>query len=126
MSPGGYLGTDTGAKVATLEVMDQRGSAKPQLGYWAEQWDPDGSLHPIYDSDPIDGEWVHVTTLPMLELARPLYALGGYRLTLLLPMAGAVGAAFASRSLARRARSEKRRGGKEGFSPCRSRGSPYA
>src|SRR3546814_13688821 len=39
----------------------------------------------------------------MLELARPLYALGGYRLTLLLPMAGAVGAAFASRSLARRA-----------------------
>ena len=34
--------------------------------------------------------------------ARPLWNLGGYRLALLLPMAGAVGAAFAGRSLARR------------------------
>jgi hypothetical protein len=38
----------------------------------------------------------------MLELARPLYAVGGYRLTLLLPMLGAIGAAFAARSIARR------------------------
>ena len=36
MSPGGYLGTDTGAKVATLDVMEQRGTARPGLGYWAE------------------------------------------------------------------------------------------
>jgi hypothetical protein len=103
MSPGGYLGTDTGAKVATLEVMTDRGTAEPVLGYWAEQWDPHGTLHPIYDALPVDDDWVHVTTLPMLELARPLYAIGGYRLTLLLPMLGAVGAAFAARSLARRA-----------------------
>src|SRR3546814_20862011 len=109
MSPGGYLGTDTGAKVATLEVMDQRGSAKPQLGYWAEQWDPDGSLHPIYDSDPIDGEWVHVTPLPMLALARPPYALGGYRLPLLLPLACPLGPAFASPSLPRRAAGDSAR-----------------
>lgn len=102
MNPGGYLGTDTGAKVATLEVMDDRGSARPALGYWAEDLDPDGRLHPIYDARPVDGDWVHVTTLPMLELARPLYALGGYRLALLLPMLGGVGAAFAGRALARR------------------------
>ena len=49
---------------------------------------------------------MHVTTLPMLELGRPLWNLGGYRLALLLPMAGAVGAAFASRSLARRSAGE--------------------
>jgi hypothetical protein len=102
MSPGGYLGTDTGAKVATLEVMTERGTADPVLGYWAEEWDPNGELHPIYGSEHVDGDWVHVTTLPMLELARPLYAVGGYRLTLLLPMLGAIGAAFAARSLARR------------------------
>src|SRR3546814_9153879 len=42
----------------------------------------------------------------MVGLARPLYALGGYRLTPLRPMAGAVGAAFAARSLARRAASD--------------------
>ena len=100
MSPGGYLGTDTGAKVATLDVMDERGTPKPVLGYWAEDVEPEGRLHPIYDALPVDGDWVHVTTLPMLELARPLWALGGYRATLLLPMLGAVGAAFAARSLA--------------------------
>lgn len=103
MSPGGYLGTDTGAKVATLEVMVADGTVEPNVGYWAERWDPDGRLHPIVDSVPVDGGWVHVTTLPMLELALPLYAIGGYRLALLLPMAGALGAAFAGRAIARRA-----------------------
>jgi hypothetical protein len=100
--PRGYLGTDTGAKVATLEVMDRTGSAHPDVGYWAQDQDPSGHLHPIYDSIDVDGEWVQVTTLPMLEVGRPLYALGGYRLALLLPMLGAIGAAFAARSIARR------------------------
>ena len=59
------------------------------------------SLHPIYDARPVDGGWVHVTTLPMLLLGRPLFDLGGYRLTLLLPMLAAMAAAFASRALAR-------------------------
>lgn len=102
MSTGGYLGTDTGAKVATLDVMEQRHTTRPVLGYWAEDLDPEGALHPIYDAVPVDGDWVHVTTLPMLELGRPLWNLGGYRLTLLLPMLGAIGAAFAARSLAAR------------------------
>lgn len=107
MSPGGYLGTDTGAKVATLEVMRERGTAHPFLGFWAERWDPEGELHPIYGAEPVDGDWVHVTTLPMLELGRPLYDLGGYRLALLLPMLGAIGAAFAGRSLVRQAAGER-------------------
>ena len=106
-STGGYLGTDTGAKVATLDVMQQRGTAKPVLGYWAEQYDPEGRLHPIYDARSVDGDWVDVTTLPMLEVGRPLWNLGGYRLTLLLPMLGAIGAAFAGRSLAARAGGER-------------------
>lgn len=106
MSTGGYLGTDTGAKVATLDVMAERGTWSPGLGYWAEDLDPDGSLHPVLDAQLVDGDWVHVTTLPMLLAGRPLYELGGYRLALLLPMAGAVGAAFACRALARRASSQ--------------------
>jgi hypothetical protein len=107
MSTGGYLGTDTGAKVATLEVMKEQDTERPFLGYWAEQWDPEGTLHPILGAEPVDGDWVHVTTLPMLELGRPLYELGGYRLTLLLPMLGAIGAAFAGRSIARRAAGDR-------------------
>src|SRR3546814_493092 len=102
MSDGGSLGTDTGAKVATLEVMDQRDAWRPQVGYWAAEWDPDGRLHPLYQSTPVDGDYVAVTTLPMLLLAHPLYDIGGYRLALLLPMLGAVGAAFGCRALATR------------------------
>ncbi len=103
MDPRGYLGTDTGSKVATLEVMDQRGTAEVDVGYWAEDVDPDGSIHPIYQAERTeDGEWIAVTTLPMLEAARPLYALGGYRLALLLPILGSTLTAVAAGALARR------------------------
>lgn len=99
---GGYLGTDTGAKVATLQRMSDAGTFRPEVGYWAEAWDPDGVYHPLYDTGlNEDDEWVNVTTLPMLLVARPLYDLGGYRLALLPPMLGAVGCAFAARDLAR-------------------------
>lgn len=103
LDPGGYLGTDTGAKVATLEVMDRSGSARPDVGYWAEEWDPQGVAHPLYQAyRTADGDWVAVTTLPMLQAARPLYAIGGYRLALVLPMVGGVATALAARALARR------------------------
>ena len=108
--PGGYLGTDTGAKVATLEVMVETGSWRPDLGYWAEDRDPAGTLHPIYAALPRGDGWVHVTTLPMLLAARPLYEVGGYRLALLLPMLGAVAAAFACRALAARLSGDPRVG----------------
>lgn len=103
MDPGGFLGSDTGAKVATLEVMDQRSTADPDVGYWAERRDPDGDLHPLYQTRRTEeGAWVAVTTLPMLEAARPLYGLGGYRATLALPMLGSLGCAFGARAIARR------------------------
>lgn len=104
LDPHGTLGTDTGAKVATLDHMVETGTWRPVLPYWAEDADPGGQVHPIYDTGRIDDGWVHVTTLPMLLAARPLYELGGYRLALLLPMLGAVGAALAARSLASRLR----------------------
>lgn len=103
MDSEGYLGADTGVKVATLEAMSRAGSTTPDVGYWAEQWDPGGEVHPLYETARMsDGSWVAVTTLPMLELALPLYRLGGYRAALLLPMLGALGCALAARSLARR------------------------
>ncbi|MEX2293203.1 MAG: hypothetical protein WD691_05395 [Acidimicrobiales bacterium] len=103
MDPRGYLGTDTGAKVATLEAMARSGSLSPDVGYWAEEWDPAGAVHPLYQSKRTqDGSWVAVTTLPLLEVAAPLYRLAGYRGALLLPMLGALGCSFAARALARR------------------------
>lgn len=102
-SPRGFLGTDTGGKVATLRVMSESGRFDPDLGYWAERWDPDGALHPIgYTSHTSSGKWVNVTTLPALWVGWQLYRLGGYRAALLVPMAGAVAAAFAGLALLRR------------------------
>lgn len=100
-STGGYLGTDTGAKVITLDRMAENQTLSPDVGYWAEEWDPDGAYHPLYQTRTnASGEWVSVTTLPMLIASVPLYALGGYHLSLLLPMLGAVLAAFAARDVA--------------------------
>ena len=101
-NPRGFLGTDTGAKVATLEVMQSRHSFMPDAGYWAAADDPSGSLHPLYDTRHVGDHYVSVTTLPMIVIARPLWALGGDRLALLLPMLGGVAVAAAARALAKR------------------------
>ncbi len=100
--PRAYLGTDTGGKVATLKVMTKRGRLDPDIGYWAERWDPAGRVHPLYYTAHYGRRWVNATTLPVLYAAYPLYQLGGYRLVLLLPMLGSVLAALAARALARR------------------------
>ncbi len=102
--PRGYLGTDTGGKVATLQAMERGSTLDPDLGYWAERWDPDGRLHPLYYTSHLGDKWVNVTTLPALYLGYPLFELGGYRAALLVPMLGSVLAALAARALARRLR----------------------
>ena len=101
-NPHGYLGTDTGGKVATLRSMQARGSLQPDIGYWAQAYDHDGVLHPLALTSRLGGEWVNVTTLPMLYAGYPLYLLGGLRGILLLPMLGGVLTALGARALARR------------------------
>jgi hypothetical protein len=100
--PRGTLGTDTGGKLATLRTMEARGELDPDVGYWAEREDPDGSLHPLWYTRQVGDRWVNVTTLPMPYAALPLFELGGERAVLVLPMIGAVAAALAARALARR------------------------
>ncbi len=107
MDPMGGLGTDTGGKVATMEVMAQRPlGLDPDVGYWAAEADPDAGFHGLFYTAVIGDRFVNVTTLPMLELGAPLYRVGGYRLALLLPMLGAIAAAFAGRRLALRVGAE--------------------
>ncbi|HVX17867.1 MAG TPA: hypothetical protein VHA73_07525 [Acidimicrobiales bacterium] len=110
-APKGFLGTDTGGKVATLRAMDQRGSFTDiDVGYWAARWDADGTYHPLWYTTYVDGKWIQATTVPMLLAAEPLYRLGGERLALLLPMLGAVACAFTARALARRFGADGRAG----------------
>ncbi len=41
-SPDAYLSTDTGGKTGALAAMVERGDWSTDLGYWAEQADPEG------------------------------------------------------------------------------------
>src|SRR5436305_7683418 len=90
--PHGSLGTDTGGKVATLRSMTVNARhghvLDPDVGYWAARWDPKGTLHPLWYTYRLGRKWVNVTTLPMLDVAYPLWRLGGYRAALLVPMLG--------------------------------------
>ena len=100
--PMGFLSTDVGGKVATLEMMNRNGTLSPDLGYWAVEADPDGSLYPMWSTSQVDDQWINVTTLPMLLLALPLYAIGGALAAGLIPVAGSVITALAARTLAQR------------------------
>jgi len=100
--PRGYLGTDTGGKVATLRAMEKHGGLDPDVGYWAERWDPQGRFHPLYYTSHLGAKWVNVTTLPAVYAAYPLFRVAGYRGALILPILGVVLAALAARALARR------------------------
>jgi hypothetical protein len=101
--PKAFLGTDTGGKVATLRAMKAHHSTDPDIGYWAQRWDPNGTLHPLYYTSHIGKRWINVTTLPALYAALPLYDAFGYRGALVIPMLGGVGCALAAAALARRA-----------------------
>ena len=98
----GFLSTDVGGKVATLEAMKVSGGLTPDLGYWAETADPDGSLYPMWSTSHIEGKWVNATSLPMIYVAYPLYRAGGATLAGLVPVLGTVAAALAAAALARR------------------------
>lgn len=102
LDAGGGLGVDSGSKVGTLRIMGERDSFKPDIGYWAEQWDPDADYHGMLFTSRIGDQYVNVTSLPMIVLAHPLWGLGGHRAVLLPVMVGAVAAALAARALAER------------------------
>lgn len=102
LDPRGRIGGDTGGKVAVLAVIDAGEHPHFDVGYWAAAEDPDGVLHPLYYTAPLEGRYQQLTSLPMVWLARPLYAIGGIELARLLPMAGGILTAFAARALVAR------------------------
>ncbi|MBK9181325.1 MAG: hypothetical protein IPM45_17500 [Acidimicrobiales bacterium] len=93
--------SDVGGKVATLRVMGERDSWEPDVGYWAAAADPEAVHHPLRHTVPRGDRYVQITSLPLVEAARPLWAIGGARAILLLPALGAVLAAVAAGWLAR-------------------------
>lgn len=96
-----YSGSDAGGKAATASVMAERGTLEPDVGYWAEEVDPDGAHHPLVNTEPRGTQWVQGTSLPFSIASARLWDLGGASAALLLPAAGALLGALAARRLAR-------------------------
>lgn len=98
-----YLSSDVGGKTAALQAMVDRGDWNPDLGYWAEASDPEGVVFPFANTTKTEnGKWINTTSLPMVLAARPLWAMGGAQLALLIPMAAAAGSAVVAGRLQQR------------------------
>ncbi len=103
INPQAHLLTDVGGKTASMAAMDAGGGWDPDIGYWFEAQDPEGRFHPIAKSrQTTNGTWINTTSLTMLYAARPLWAIGGVRAAILLPLIGTLLAALAAAALHRR------------------------
>ena len=83
----------------------------PDVGYWAEAGIPtDPFTRSTRRRNSRTAAGWRVTTLPLIEAARPLYAAGGYRPSCCCPCSAPSASAFARRSVARRSRATRRVG----------------
>jgi hypothetical protein len=96
-----WSGSDAGGKAATVKVMAETGSWVPDVGYWAEDLDPEGVHHPLYNTQRMGDHWVQATSLPFVWAAVPLYEVAGFAGILAFPVLGSLLAAAAARRLAR-------------------------
>jgi len=102
-SPEAYLSTDVGGKTASVAAMVERDDWNVDMGYWAAEFDPLGVNYPFAHTVLTSkGQWVNTTSLPMVLLARPLWAVGGFWGALLLPMLGAVATSWFAADLEKR------------------------
>lgn len=105
VDPRGHLLTDVGGKVASMEAMINAGSIDPDIGYWFEDADPDGSFHPLaHTRRTSEGSWINTTSMTMLLIALPLWELGGNRAALVIPLLGSFACAAVSGRLSRQLR----------------------
>jgi hypothetical protein len=97
-----WSGSDAGGKVATVKVMAEHNRWIPDVGYWAQRWDPSGTLHPLLYTTHQGGHWIQATSLPFVYAGAVLWRIGGAPALLLLPMFGGILAALGARAIARR------------------------
>ncbi len=95
-----WSGSDAGGKAATVRHMDATGSWVPEVGYWAEDLDPDGRHHPLVNTASVDGRWYQATGLLLPMGGRVLYGAFGFAGLLVMPALGSALAAWAAGRLA--------------------------
>lgn len=93
--------SDVGGRLATVRHMAAEGSWLPEVGYWAEDYDPAGAYHPLLYTTDRGGHWVNAPSLPLLFVDAALYRSGGAWLLALPGALGVVAAAWGARLLSR-------------------------
>ena len=93
---------DVGGKLATAKVLAEGDAASMDIGYWAEDLDPDGVFHPLANTGAFGDDWVQGTSAPYSLLTGALWRLGGPAGVALLSMLAAAAAALAAGRLGHR------------------------
>lgn len=93
---------DVGGKLATAKVLAEGAAGSLDVGYWAEDLDPDGVFHPLANTEAFGEDWVQGTSVPYSLLTGALWRLAGPTGVALLSMLAAAAAAMAAGRLARR------------------------
>jgi hypothetical protein len=65
-------GSDAGGKLATARVMAAGSTCDPDIGWWAADVDPDGTLHQIFNTEPVGDRYVQATSPVYQCLVMPL------------------------------------------------------
>ena len=95
-------GSDAGGKLATARVMAEASTCDPDIGWWAADVDPDGTLHQIFNTEPVGDRYVQATSPVYQCLVMPLQRALGPWGPVAVAIAGAAGAALAAAAIARR------------------------
>jgi hypothetical protein len=95
-------GSDAGGKLATARVMAEGSTCDPDIGWWAADVDPDGTLHQIFHTEPVGDRYVQATSPVYQCLVMPLQRALGPWGPVAVSIAGAAVAALAAASIARR------------------------
>lgn len=93
---------DVGGKLATAKVLAEGDATSMDVGYWAEDLDPDGVFHPLANTAAFAEDWVQGTSAPYSLLTGALWRIAGPTAVALLSMLAAAAAAAAAGRLARR------------------------
>ncbi|HYF45012.1 MAG TPA: hypothetical protein VD926_02305, partial [Acidimicrobiales bacterium] len=93
--------SDVGGKLATAKVLAEGDGTTPDVGYWAEEHDPDGTFHALANTGRVGDRWVQATSVPYSLATGVLWRLGGPAGVAALSMAASVASALAARRIAR-------------------------
>lgn len=96
-----FSGSDSGGRAAAVAAAAENGGCDHDLGYWAEEVDPAGRAHPMFNTVAVGGRFVQPATLPYVCLGASVHRSVGPPWAVLASVLGVLGAAVGAWMLER-------------------------